>query len=247
MNQTIQAVLFDLGETLMYSLNPWPPVYDRAGRELSNALCESNVGVDCDTFHIDFHQRLDEYYAEREHNLFETSTTRVLQELLAEKGHRNISENILRNALDHFYAVTQQNWALEEDAAPTLRILQEGGFHLGLVSNAGDTRDVFQLIEKFGIEKYFDFIITSAACGYRKPHPRIFELALERWGYMPDEIVMVGDRLDADVRGAQPLGIYTIWINRRAKKLDPSPVSPDYSVKTLGEIPPLLFSLTKPQ
>ena len=51
------------------------------------------------------------------------------------------------------------------------------------------------------------------------------------------------DRLDADVRGAQPLGIYAIWITRRAKILDPTPFSPDYSVKTLSEIPPLLLSL----
>jgi HAD superfamily hydrolase (TIGR01549 family) len=230
----------------MYSLNPWSPVFDRAGRELSNALCASNVDVNCDTFHSDFRQRLDEYYVERERNLFETSTIVILRELLAEKGHYNISEKILHNALDQFYAVTQKNWALEEDATPTLEILQVGGFHLGLVSNAGDTRDVFQLTEKFGIEKYFDFIITSAACGYRKPHPRIFELALAHWGYLPDEIVMVGDRLDADVRGAQPLGIYTIWINRRAKNLDPFPISPDHSVKTLSEIPPLIFDLTKP-
>jgi putative hydrolase of the HAD superfamily len=245
MNQIIQAVLFDLGETLMYSLNPWPPVYDQAGHKLANALCASNVNVDCDTFHLDFRQRLDEYYTERERNLFETSTMVVLRELLAEKGYHKISKKILRNALDQFYAVTQQNWALEEDATSTLNILQQGGFHLGLVSNAGDTRDVFQLIEKFDIKKYFDFIITSAECGYRKPHPRIFELALTNWGYMPDEIAMVGDRLDADVRGAQPLGIYAIWINRRAKKTDPSPFSPDLSVKSLGEIPPLLFDLSK--
>jgi HAD superfamily hydrolase (TIGR01549 family) len=169
-----------------------------------------------------------------------------LRELLAEKGHHNISEKILRAALDKFYAVTQQNWALENDAVPTLETLQEGGFHLGLVSNAGDTHDVFQLTEKFGIEQYFDFVITSAACGYRKPHPRIFELALAHWGYMPDEIAMVGDRLDADVRGAQPLGIYTIWITRRAKKLEPPPIKPDSFVDTLGEIPPLLFNLAKP-
>jgi putative hydrolase of the HAD superfamily len=245
MNQTIQAVLFDLGETLMYSLDPWPPIFDRAGRELSNALCASNVAVDCDTFHTDFRQRLDEYYAERERNLFETSTIIILRELLAEKGHHNISKKTLRDALDQFYAVTQQNWALENDAVPTLKKLQEARFHLGLVSNAGDARDVLQLTEKFGIEQYFDFIITSAECGYRKPHPRIFELALERWGYMPDEIAMVGDRLDADVRGAQPLGIYAIWITRRAKKLDPHPIKPDCSVNTLGEIPPLLMNLQK--
>jgi putative hydrolase of the HAD superfamily len=241
MNQTIQAVLFDLGETLMYSLNPWPPVFERAGRKLSDALCESEINVDCDTFHIDFRARLDEYYEEREHNLFETSTMVVLRELLAEKGHHNLSEGVLRNALDRFYAVTQQNWRLEEDTIATLTALQRGGLHLGLVSNAGDDRDVLQLTEKFGIVPYFDFIITSAACGFRKPHPHIFELALAKWGYMPDEIAMVGDRLEADVRGAQPLGIFTIWITRRAKKPEHILAKPDAFVDALSEIPPLLL------
>jgi len=230
----------------MYPLAPWPPVFERAGRELVHALCTNNVNVDSDTFHIEFRQRLDEYYVERDRNLFETSTLLVLKELLAEKGHYNVSKTILRIALDRFYAVTQQNWALEDDAVPTLEILWKNGIHLGLVSNAGDTRDVIQLTEKFGIEQYFDFVITSAACGYRKPHPRIFELALEDWGYMPDEIAMVGDRLEADVRGAQPLGIYTIWITRRAKKPDFSSIKPDQSVSALSEIPPLLLNLQKP-
>jgi len=243
MTQIIQAVLFDLGETLMHSLHPWPPVFERAGRKLSDALCESNVNVDCGTFHIDFRARLDEYYEEREHNLFETSTMVVLRELLAERGHHNIPDSILRNALDRFYAVTQQNWMLEEDAIATLTALQQSSLHLGLVSNAGDNQDVLQLTEKFGIVPFFDFIITSAACGYRKPHPHIFEVALTNWGYMPDEIAMVGDRLDADVRGAQPLGIYTIWITRRAKKPAPLLIRPDASVETLSEIPPLLLDL----
>lgn len=241
MSQIIQAVLFDLGETLMYSVNPWPPIFELAGRKLSDALCESDINVDCSTFHIDFRARLDEYYEEREHNLFETSTMVVLRELLAEQGHYDVSDSVLRNALDHFYAVTQQNWMLEADTIATLTALQQGGLHLGLVSNAGDDKDVLQLTEKFGIVPYFDFIITSAACGFRKPHPHIFELALTNWGYMPDEIAMVGDRLDADVRGAQPLGIFTIWITRRAKKPAQLPVRPDALVEALSEIPPLLL------
>jgi putative hydrolase of the HAD superfamily len=246
MNQTIQGVLFDLGETLMYSLHPWPPVFERAGQELADSLCASNVIVDCATFHRDFHQRLEEYYAERDRNLFETSTITVLRKLLAEKGFHHVPKKILRQALDRFYAVTQQNWTLEEDARATLELLHTGGLRLGLVSNAGDDQDVFQLVKKFGLGPYFDFVITSAACGYRKPHPRIFECALENWGYLPDEIAMVGDRLEADVRGAQPLGIYTIWITRRAKLPATQQISPDLTVKALSEIPPLVLDLPQP-
>lgn len=246
MPRFLQAVLFDLGDTLMYSPNPWPPVFERAGRALGESLCDNGLTIDCAAFGAEFREKLDEYYAERDRHLFELSTTAVLGQLLAEKGHPGIPETILRTALDDFYAITQQNWLLEPDAADALAELQSAGYRLGLVSNAGDNRDVFQLVEKFNIEPYFDFVLTSAACSYRKPHPRIFELALAHWGYMPDQAAMVGDRLDADVGGSKMLGMFAIWIKRRARGQPPGSIPPDAVVETLGEIPSLLQSLFSP-
>ena len=243
MNRIIQAILFDLGDTLMYSIAPWPPIYEQAGQKLSGFLGANEIDVDPETFHFEFLQRLVRYYSDRERNLLETSTISILQELLTENGEFKIPEKILRSALDEFYAVTQQNWRLDTDAEATLATLQNSGFHLGLVSNAGDDRDVHQLVENFGIGKYFDFILTSAACGYRKPHPRIFEMALDQWGYLPDEIAMVGDRLDADIGGARPLGIFTIWNKRRTKNVGGHSQIPDAIVENLSEIPALIINL----
>jgi putative hydrolase of the HAD superfamily len=245
MTSSIRAVLFDLGDTLMYSLQPWGPVYELAGRELARCLSAGGLSVDGETFHWDFLQKLDQYYTERDRNLMETSTLLVLKELLAEKGLPDLPESRLRPALNCFYAMTQQNWNLEADATPMLAALQANGLRLGLVSNAGDSQDVFQLVEKFEIQRYFDFILTSADCGYRKPHPAIFKLALAHWGYMPDEVAMVGDKLEADVHGARPLGIYAIWIKRRAKVSSPPPAEPDETVETLAEIPGRLERLQK--
>lgn len=243
MPRLLQAVLFDLGDTLMYSSAPWPPVFERAGQALADSLLGSGVPVDETTFGIDFQARLEEYYAERERNLSEASTLVVLKRLLEEKGCPAVPETTLRAALDAFYTITQQNWRLEDDAAPTLAALQANGYRLGLVSNAGDSRDVMQLVEKFGLAPYFDFVLTSAACSYRKPHPRIFEMALAHWGYMPDQAAMVGDRLDADVGGARPLGMFTIWIKRRARPQPAIRAVPDAVVNRLDEIPPLLEAL----
>ncbi len=243
MNRVIQAVLFDLGDTLMYSPDPWPPVFERAGQTLANVLVSHGARLNQDDFYKTFLKALDEYYTERDRNLRETNTLTILRNLLLEKGQHNIPTGVLREALDEFYAVTQQNWHLELDAIPALERLHHSGFHLGIISNAGDDRDVRQQVKNFGIEPYFDFILTSAACGYRKPHPYIFGLALEQWGYLPDEVAMVGDRLDADIRGARPLGIYTIWIKRRAKKLSPISVIPDAVVENLGDIPSLIINL----
>ena len=240
MNRLIQAVLFDLGDTLMFSPAPWPSIFERAGRALSEMLSSNGVKIDADTFHQDFLDQLGRYYADRDRNLIETTTLAVLQELLSTKKQTDYSETLLRSALNEFYAVTQQNWQLEQDAALTLSMLQKAGFRLGMISNAGDDWDVQNQVINFGIRPFFDFVLTSASCGYRKPHPHIFSLALSKWGYMPDEIAMVGDRLDADIAGARPLGIYTIWIKRRASKLHSNTVIPDVIVDSLVEIPDIL-------
>ena len=99
-----------------------------------------------------------------------------------------------------------------------------------------------QLLQRFDISSYFDFILTSAACSYRKPHPRIFELAIANWYLLPSETVMVGDNLDADIRGAKNAGLYTVWISRRAgpSSEDQPRVQPDATVSTLAELPALL-------
>ena len=110
---------------------------------------------------------------------------------------------------------------------------------------AGDDRDVQQLARGFGIHSLFDFILTSAACSYRKPHPRIFEIALANWYLLPAEAVMVGDNLTADIKGAQNVGIYGIWINRRADPASETQerVKPDASISSLSELPAMLDKL----
>ena len=123
--------------------------------------------------------------------------------------------------------------------------LEADGYRMGLISNAGDDQDVQQLARRFGIAQYFDFILTSAACSYRKPHRRIFELALSNWYFLPSEAVMVGDNLDADIRGAQSVGLFAVWISRRAGQRieEQLSIKPDASLSTLYELPPFLDQL----
>lgn len=237
----IRAVLFDLGGTLMYSRDPWEPILERGYQALAASLCEQGYDFDCVNLPRLVRYHLDRYFARRDEDLFETTYMRVLRDMLAEKGYPNVADKIIRRALDAFYAHTQSNWSLEEDAMLMLRTLEAGGYRLGLVSNAGDNQDVFQLVDRFNIEPFFDFILTSSACSYRKPHPRIFELALAHWHILPQEVAMVGDSLEADIAGAKPLGIYSIWIKRRVSRVPTSPkVQPDTTISTLSELPGVL-------
>lgn len=240
----IRAVLFDLGGTLMYSRDAWEPILERGYQSLADSLCQQGFSLDCEELPKTVRYHLDRYFARRDEDLFETTYLAVLRDLLAEHGHFNVETAILRRALDAFYAQTQPNWLLEEDALLTLRTLEAGGYRLGLVSNAGDNQDVFQLVDRFQIEPFFDFILTSAACSYRKPHPRIFELAMAHWNIPAREIAMVGDSLEADIRGAQRLGIFAVWITRRVSQTaNQRGVQPDAEVQTLHELPALFSHL----
>lgn len=243
----IRAVIFDLGNTLMYPVAPdlWPEVIKRGNEALINYLCNLDILAECDDFVVEFNQRLHRYYEERDKLMIETSTFAVLKELLAEKGYSNVPDNVIRESLDAHYAVTQKNWQLEDDTISCLSTLLEQNYKLGLVSNAGDHRDVLQLLEKFELSPYFEFIMTSAGCGYRKPHHKIFQLALEQISAPAEEVAMVGDNLRADIYGANRAGMYSIWITRRTDfpPDDTLPIQPQAIIKTLGELPSLLREL----
>lgn len=242
MSRFIRAVLLDLGGTLMRPRASWEPVEARADHALLEALLQNGFQVP-PGFAEGFRWRLSRYYREREQSLFETTYFSVLSEMLAEHNPTPLNDALVRSSLDALYAITQSNWELEKDTVLTLRMLESGGYRLGLVSNAGDDKDVKTLARRFRIDGFFDFILTSAACSYRKPHPRIFELALAHWGCPPTEAAMVGDLLEVDVRGAQRAGLYSIWYNPSSVPPAAS-VSPDAVLSRLLDLPVLLNRLS---
>ncbi len=239
----IRAVFFDLGKTLIYPQDAWQPVLLRSDKALTTSLIASGVEVDMRTFPYEFMERLNRYYADREETLRETTTFKMLHHLLQEKGFRDVPAPILRAALDAKYAITQANWYLEQDAHAVLRALKLNGYTLALISNAGDDPDVQALLDTHKIRHYFSFIRTSAACGFRKPHRHIFDEALRDLGLLPEQCAMVGDTLDADIKGANALGIYSIWINRRANKNTKTLVDihPKAVIQELIELPKVLL------
>ena len=229
----------------MYERANWGAITAQADDALTNYLLAEGMELNLSTFPREFRKRLDKYFKKREKDLLETTYSFVLRDVLEDKGYRDIPDGIIRSALDRLFAVTQTNWVLEGDTLQTLKKLETDGYRMGLISNAGDDQDVQQLARRFGIAQYFDFILTSAACSYRKPHRRIFELALSNWYFLPSEAVMVGDNLDADIRGAQSVGLYAVWISRRAGRRTEEQLSvqPDASLSTLRELPAILDRL----
>jgi HAD superfamily hydrolase (TIGR01549 family) len=242
------AVLFDLGGTLIYFDGDWNEILPQADVALLRVLQSAGLELDEQSFLTDFRRHLELYYRERETEFIEHTTLYVLRTLLDERGFSQVPEPTLRLALDAMYAVTQTRWKVEPDAVPMLAELKDQGYRLGLISNAGDDDDVQVLVDQAQLRPYFDTIVTSAALGIRKPNPRIFHEVLAPWGIPPARAAMVGDTLGADVLGAQNAGIFSIWITRRAdtpaNRAHADTIQPDAILATLAELPPLLRSLS---
>ncbi len=122
------------------------------------------------------------------------------------------------------------------EVVPTLKSLQSAGVRMGIVSNTtnpGFMKDYERAV--MGLDPYFEFSIYSSEVPFRKPHPSIFQLALRRLQLQPEEVLFIGDNLNADIAGARGVGLPTAWINR---KMDPAPVKnpPDYSLRRLDEL-----------
>ena len=64
-----------------------------------------------------------------------------------------------------------------------------------------------------GLTDYFDVLITSETAGFRKPDPRIFQLAIDRAGTKAAESLMIGDNLKADIGGARNFGMDQVFFN----------------------------------
>ena len=66
-------------------------------------------------------------------------------------------------------------------------------------------------VQALGIEHYFETILVSEKEQCRKPEAVIFERALAQMGVDAETAVFVGDNPEADVRGAQKVGMRGVW------------------------------------
>jgi putative hydrolase of the HAD superfamily len=98
------------------------------------------------------------------------------------------------------------------DAAPALGALRDRGLRLIAVSNWDCALP--RVLERCGIERMLDGVVTSAEAGARKPDPAIFTAALELAGCEAGEALHVGDTADEDVAGARAAGIRPLLIDR---------------------------------
>ncbi|NIQ03481.1 MAG: HAD-IIIA family hydrolase [Nitrospinaceae bacterium] len=160
----------------------------------------------------------------------------VLQYLLAQNDIHLNGKVRLQDLLKMYYEKIYSRRRVFPEVIETLASLKNSGIAMAVVSNTtnpGSMKDYEQTL--MGLDSYFQFSIYSSEVPYRKPHPSIFQLALDRLNMKPEEVLFVGDNLRMDVQGAQSVGMKAAWLNRKGRALT-DPVEPDYTLQSLAEI-----------
>ncbi len=126
-----------------------------------------------------------------------------------------------------------------------LTAIRKGGYKVAMIAN-GDSAGARNIIKATGLQDYFDAIIISEEVGIEKPCRGIFDAALAKLGVKAENAVMVGNRIDADILGANRLGMKSVWFKWNARYSDTvesSQEKPDFTINSLYELPGILSSI----
>ncbi|MFN2136013.1 MAG: HAD family hydrolase [Candidatus Promineifilaceae bacterium] len=241
----IEAVIFDLGGTLIEYAGPyavWPEL-ETPGLQAAYAALQ-NHGVALPPFaqfrdaaFVTLPGRWEDATAGRQ-NL---RLAAFLRELLGQQGVNGLAQGWLESASRAYEQAVCSQAVLIDGALSTVRTLKEQGYKLALLSNTmfEGTAHVDDL-HRFGLDSYFDAMLFSADENKWKPSAVPYLHLLHRLQVPPDRAVFVGDSPEHDIVGGKAAGLRTIYFRSSGRFASPDGVQPDATIERLLELPSLL-------
>ena len=197
----IKRVIFDLDRTLI----PWNDEWDKCVEKTYNYF---GIPFEDDEF-IRFNKAMLDY--ETHHRRFDKKDMSLY--------FRNIlGKNIPDTFVDVWTSYLSELVPDKDERLIDLLEYLSSKYSLIVATNWFKDQQVRKL-EKFGILKYFDKVLTSEEYN-KKPGKEMFEKACE--GFDKCEVVMVGDTFKSDIKGAMDFGLYSYYLtttdSRKSKK-----------------------------
>jgi HAD superfamily hydrolase (TIGR01509 family) len=231
----VRAVVFDLGYTLWdVAYSGETAAYVRVRRRLVEALGETVPDAQTlrNAVAAVFLRETREWLSEGK--LEQLPTEEVFRQGFAGLG-LNVPEALLGRMGDWILGAGIR-YTVDPETAAVLRALKERGLRLGAVSNTYQSRaSLRRRLSEHGLLRYLDALVISSEVGLAKPHPAIFQAALEKLGVAASEAVFVGDMVWADVLGAQALGMRAV-LTHQYRQDDPGESRPELVINRLAEV-----------
>ncbi len=230
---TVQAICFDLFDTLVDLHMDRLPVVEIAGRRVPSTLGALHEALEAferlpfDEFVSELRASDKALYRSHHGEGLELPTLRRFEAFCARIGVGDPAAPALLTET-HMGRLREQVRILPHHR-DVLGGLRER-YRLAVVSNFSHTPLALQVLDEAGLRGDLDPIVISEDVGIRKPRPEIFQAALDALDLPAAQVVHVGDNLGADIEGAAALGMRTVWLTRRvpdpADALDAHPGKP---------------------
>jgi FMN phosphatase YigB (HAD superfamily) len=221
--RTVRYLLFDLGNTLWHGIDP--VAYDAVEKKSNNhavAVLQELLAptplppIDPKILGQRLRKMVDKQLrgSLRRNPELEPDAALVTAYSLYSLGIPHVDPAMGLRVFEALNVRIPERRVLFDDALHTLNTLKERGFLLGVVTNRHWGGESFhEDLYTMGICPLIDLknIAISADMGLRKPNPELFRHTLRALNAVPEEAVMIGDSIAADVGGARRLGMFAVW------------------------------------
>ena len=248
----LKALFFDFGGTL----DLYPTVYEdclEASEKMLEVLAEGGIDLrdrySSETFYNHINTKNDDYRKWKYETLVELPEMEVWKNyiLFEESKKELLTDSVVRELtylIDNGFHTRQ----VRPEAERALEQLKKTGLIMGIISNVLSLDQVPRDLRRYGLEHYFNPVITSASFGKVKPHPSIFIHAAQTAGVRPDECVYIGNSPLKDVKGAHNAGFAAViqiqYGLNSSSDICPDAV-PDFLISSLLELPEIVRDLIK--
>lgn len=166
------------------------------------------------------------------HGLIKQEDLRWKRMWLAMLDFKKPDEKLARELSLEYLKILPTQRVLFPYALEIIQHLTHKGYELHLITNGFEEVQKGKLLNS-GLDTFFKEVITSEKAMSLKPHKAIFDYALEAAGASKKESIMLGDNLDADIRGAMEAGLDTVFVNHLREE---TTLKPTYTVYNLQEL-----------
>ena len=148
-----------------------------------------------------------------------------------------IEKSGLRDRLMNFYLTLEPFPEVPE----VLRRLKTAGLRTAILSN-GSPMMLDAAVRESGLSTLLDAVLSVESVGVYKPHPKVYQLAVDRLG-IPAAAIAFQSSNAWDAYAASAFGMQVVWCNRYGQRPERLPGKPDRMVQSLAELPALVGAL----
>ncbi len=218
---TIKCVLFDLDNTLIDFMT------------MKKASCEAAVAaMIASGVQMEKEEALKILFGLYDQYGYEYNL--IFQRFLEHVQH-NINYKVLAAGIIAYRKVQQSFMRPYPKVIPTLLGLKNKGLKIGIVTDAPRLKAWMRLTE-LGLEDFFDVVVAYGDVEETKPSRMPFEKALQLLNMQPEEVLMIGDMPEKDVKGAQALGMKACFARYGWVRGEKPQTTADYEIDGIEEL-----------